>query len=312
MSDLRFATTGENNMSDTIEWPRYNNTLIERGKLTFWVPEDLSEVWYSNEESEQTYTDRAIEVLSILRFKFGLTLRETKGFARSIFEWMGLRLEVPSYTTLCRRLGSLGLILWQDIKRSDLIHVVVDSTGLKVYGEGEWKVRIHGAGKRRTWRKLHLAVNEANNRILGVVLTTNDFKDNKVFLVLMNQVDPQNVSRVTGDGAYDDKKCFAWAEENEVKVVFPPRRRAKTHQHGNSQKKPKLRDILVCGIRKLGRSRWKERVKYHRRSIAETAMYRFKTLLGDRLQSRKFQNQWTEVLIKVNILNQMGTPRTCS
>lgn len=299
-------------MSDTIEWSRYNSTLIDRGKLTLWVPQDLAENWYCSDESNRTYTNRAIEVLSILRFKFGLTLRETEGFAKSLFKWIGLNLGVPSYSTLCRRLGSLSLILWQDVQPHDRIHVVVDATGLKVYGEGEWKVRIHGHSKRRTWRKLHLAVDEANNRILGVVLTTNDFKDNEVLPVLMNQMDPENVSRVTGDGAYDDKKCFAWAEENEVKVVFPPRKGAKTQQHGNSKKKPKIRDILIRGIRKLGRSTWKKKVKYHRRSIAETAMYRFKTLLGNHLQSRKFENQWAEVLIKVNILNIMQTPRTCS
>jgi hypothetical protein len=299
-------------MSDTIEWPRYNSTLIDRGKLTLWVPQALTEVWYCDDESGQTYTDRAIEVLSILRFKFGLTLRETEGFAKSIFEWMGLHLGVPSYSTLCRRLGSLNLILWQDIEINDRIHVVVDATGLKIYGEGEWKVRIHGVGKRRTWRKLHLAVDEANNRILGVVLTTNDYKDNEVLPVLMSQVDPKNVSRVTGDGAYDDKKCFAWGDENKVKTVFPPKRGAKTQQHGNSKKRPKTRDVLIRGMRKLGRSAWKKKVKYHRRSIAETAMYRFKTLLGDRLQSRTFKNQWAEVLIKVNILNQMETPKTCS
>lgn len=299
-------------MSDTIEWSRYNSTLVDRGKLTLWFPQDLTEDWYCKDESSRTYADRAIEVLSILRFKFGLTLRETEGFALSIFEWVGLQLDIPNYSTLSRRLGSLNLILWQDIQSNDRIHVVVDATGLKVYGEGEWKVRIHGVTKRRTWRKLHLAVDEANNRILGVVLTTNDFKDNEVFPSLMNQVDPKNVSRVTGDGAYDDKKCFAWAEENKIKAVFPPRRGAKIQQHGNSKTRPKMRDTLVRGIRKLGRSTWKKRVKYHRRSIAETAMYRFKTLLGDRLQSRKFENQWAEVIFKVNILNQMKTPRTCS
>lgn len=298
-------------MSDTINWPKYNNTLIDRGKLTFWVPENLVDVWYCNEDSDRTYTDRAIETLSLLRFKFSLTLREVEGFAKSIFEWMGLDLEVPSYSTLCRRLGSLSLVLWQDIQYNDKLHVVVDSTGLKVYGEGEWKVRIHGYTKRRTWRKLHLAVDEANNRILGVILTTNDFKDNEVFPALMNQVEPENITRVTGDGAYDDQKCFAWAEENQVKAVFPPRKGAKIQQHGNSKKKPKMRDILVRDIKKLGRRTWKKRVNYHRRSIAETAMYRFKALLGDRLQSRKFQNQWAEVLIKINILNHMQTPRTC-
>lgn len=272
----------------------------------------VAEDGYCGDESSRTYTDRAIEVLSILRFKFSLTLRETESFAESIFKGMGLSMDIPSYSTLCRRLGSLRSTFWQDIGKSDQIHVVVDATGLKVYGEGEWKVRVHGVGKRRTWRKLHLAVNEANNRILGVVLTTNDFTDNQVFTELMDQIDPKNVSRVTGDGAYDDKKCFAWAEAIKVKAVFPPKKGAKIHQHGNSKNQPKMRDILVRSIRKLGRKTWKKRIKYHRRSIAETAMYRFKTLLGDRLQSRKFENQWAEVLLKVNIHNRMETPKTCS
>jgi hypothetical protein len=243
MRNLRFTTTGESNMSDTINWPEYNKTLIERGKLSFWLSNDLKQVWYSEEEGE-TYSDRAIEILSILRFKFGLNLREIEGFSRSLFSWMGLDLKIPSYSTLCRRLGTLKLTLWQDISPDDRIHVVVDSTGLKVYGEGEWKVRIHGYSKRRTWRKVHLAIDEKNNRILGVVLTTNDFKDNEVFHQLINQIDLKNIRQVTGDGAYDDKKCFGWAEENKVKAVFPPRRDAKIQQHGNSKKKPKIRLII--------------------------------------------------------------------
>ena len=299
-------------MSDAIEWPGYNNTLVDRGKLTFWIPENIEKVWYSNEEADRTYSDRAIEVLSVLRFKFGLTLREVEGFASSIFEWMGLQVTIPNYSTLCRRLGALSLVLWQKISPADRLHIVVDSTGLKVYGEGEWKVRIHGVGKRRTWRKLHLAVDEKNNHILGVVLTTNDFKDNEILPALMDQINSKNVAKVTGDGAYDDKKCFTWAEEKKIKAVFPPRRGAKIQQHGNSKKKPKTRDILIRGIAKLGRKKWKKRIGYHRRSIAETAMYRFKALLGDRLRSRMFINQWAEVLIKVNILNKMQTPRTCS
>ena len=299
-------------MSDTIDWPQYNNTLVDRGKLTFWIPEALDKAWYADKGSDKKYTDRAIEVLSVLRFRFGLTLREVEGFAGSIFEWMGLEVDIPSYSTLCRRLGALNLILWQKLSPTDRLHVVVDSTGLKVYGEGEWKVRIHGVGKRRALRKLHLAIDEKNNQILAVVLTTNDFKDNEVLPVLMDQIDSKNIAKVTGDGAYDDKKCFAWAEAKEIKAVFPPQRGAKIQQHGNSKKKPKRRDILIRGIAKLGRKKWKKRIGYHRRSIAETAMYRFKTLLGDRLRSRKFINQWAEVLIKVNILNKMQTPRTCS
>jgi hypothetical protein len=298
-------------MSDTINWPEYNNALIEIGKLTFWIPDDLRQIWYSD-TGDKTYSDRAIEILSIIRFKFNLKLRETEGFAGSLFSWMKLDLKVPNYTTLCRRLSKLNLVLWQDINPDDRIHVVIDSTGLKVYGEGEWKVRIHGYSKRRTWRKLHLAVDEQNNRILGLVLTTNDFKDNEVFIPLVEQIDLKNIKQVTGDGAYDDKKCFSWGEKNGVKIVVPPRKGAKLEQHENSKNKPKMRDILIRGIVKLGRKTWKKKAKYHRRSIAETAMYRFKTLLGNQLRSRKFENQWAEVLIKINILNSMKTPRTCS
>ena len=299
-------------MGDTIKWSRYNSTLIDRGKLTFWVPETVNEIWYSCAGSEKKYSDRAIEVLSILRFKFGLTLREVEGFSRTLLPWIGADLQIPSYSTLCRRMGQMSLVLWQIVSQDDRLHIVVDATGLKVYGEGEWKVRIHGVSKRRTWRKLHLAVDEKNNQILGVVLTSNDYKDNEVFPILMEQLDLTNVSRVTGDGAYDDRKCFAWADAKRIKAVFPPKKGAKIQQHGNSKKRPKMRDQLIRGILKFGKRNWKKRIKYHRRSIAETAMYRFKALFGDRLQSRKFSNQWAEVLIKVNILNQMQTPRTCS
>ena len=113
-------------MSDAIEWPGYNNTLVDRGKLTFWIPENIEKVWYSNEEADRTYSDRAIEVLSVLRFKFGLTLREVEGFASSIFEWMGLQVTIPNYSTLCRRLGALSLVLWQKISPADRLHIVVD------------------------------------------------------------------------------------------------------------------------------------------------------------------------------------------
>ena len=152
---------------------------------------------------------------------------------------MGLKVAIPSYLPLCRRLRALSLILWKKISSNDRLDVVVDSTGLKVCGEGEWKVRIHGVGKRQTWRKLYLVVDERNNRILGVVLTTNNFKDNEVPSVLMDQVDSKNVAKVTGDGAYDDEKYFALAEAKKIKAVLPPRIGAKTPQHGNSKKEDK-------------------------------------------------------------------------
>jgi hypothetical protein len=120
-------------MSDTIEWPRYNSTLVDRGKLTFWIPEDLRENWYSRDGSQRVYSDRAIEILSTIRFKFGLTLRELEGFGKSFFGLIGLNLKIPCYSTLCRRLDGLKLIFWQHIEPNANLNVVVDSTGLRAH-----------------------------------------------------------------------------------------------------------------------------------------------------------------------------------
>jgi len=300
-------------MGNTIHWRTYNSTLQDRGKITFWLPEDLERIWYCTDvDGGRIYSDQAIETLITIRFKYGLALRETEGFVQSIFKLMKLELEVPDFSTLCRRMNKLTVSLNQSLAGKSLMHVVVDSTGLKVFGEGEWKVRTHGYSKRRTWRKLHLAVDESDNQILAVVLSTNDFKDNEIFPDLMSQIEEKKIGQVSGDGAYDDRKCFQWAEKRGILATFPPRRGAKITSHGNAQADPKTRDEHIREIRKMGRKGWKIANDYHRRSLAETAMYRFKTLLSDRLSSKVFEKQWAEVMIKVKILNKMETPTYCS
>jgi hypothetical protein len=295
-----------------INWPLYNRSLVNRGKITFWFSKDTAKLWYNKQKSVRpgasyTYSHSAIEALSVVRFRFGLTLRETQGFAESLAELMKLDVEVPDYSTLCRRLEKVAVDLKAKASGNGPVHVVVDSTGLKVYGEGEWKVRIHGYSKRRTWRKLHLAVDESNNQILSVALSDNSFKDGEVFADLMDGVDA-DLERATGDGAYDDKSCYGWCEEHGAKGVFPPKRGAVIKQHGNSSNEPLARDEYVRDIRKHGRKGWKKKIGYHRRSLAETAMYRFKTILGDRLSSREFVRQAREAGIKCKILNMMRTP----
>ena len=295
-----------------INWPLYSNSLINRGKITFWLSKDLSKGWYNKKKTgsrgaSHTYSPSAIEALSLIRFKFKLTLRETQGFALSLEGLMGLGVKIPNYSTLARRLKGCCQKLKAKILKGETIHVVVDSTGLKVFGEGEWKVRQHGYSKRRTWMKLHLAVNEANNQILSMVLTDNSYKDNEVFEELMDHV-PGEIHQATGDGAYDAKNCWSWVHENGVRGVFPPRKGAKLKNHGNAHVKPSQRDNLIRLRREVGKKKWKKKTKYSRRSLAETAMYRFKTLLGENLSSRSGFNQLAEALIKCNILNQMPTP----
>lgn len=295
-----------------INWPLYNKSLVERGKITFWFSEDVEKSWYNKKKSggrgaSNTYSQAAIDALSLVRFRFALTLRETQGFAESLAELMGLNVDIPDYTTLCRRLLSASQDIAAKLQSGKSVHVVVDSTGLKVFGEGEWKVRTHGYSKRRTWMKLHLSVNEKDNQILSMVLTDNSFKDSEVFEDLMEDIEA-DIDQATGDGAYDAKNCWNWAAENEVRGVFPPRKDAKIKIHGNSDDEPTERDEHIRLRRRVGKKKWKKKTKYSRRSIAETAMYRFKTLLGEYLSSRWFPNQVAEAAIKCRVLNMMATP----
>lgn len=298
-------------MSKKINWKDYNKALVNRGKITLWFPKDADKSWYAppsgKRGSSYRYSDAAIESLSLLRFKFGLTLRALQGFAQSLFGLMGLKIEVPDYTTLCRRLGKLSPKIKRMIKEGRPIHVVMDSTGLKVYGDGEWNSRQHGPSKRRTWRKLHLAVDESNSQIVGAALSDNSFKDNELFEDLVDAIDGE-ITQISADGAYDSRDCYEKSLEEGINLVTPPRRDGRIKNHGNCAGPPHPRDIHLREIRAFGRKQWKEKSGYHRRSLAETGMYRFKVLVGDKLSSRDFNRQANEAIIKCQILNRMPVP----
>ena len=142
---------------------------------------------------------------------------------------------------------------------------------------------------------------------MAVVLSDNSFKDNEVFEDLVDGVDGE-INQISADGAYDSKNCYSKSNDEGIYLVTPPRRGAVIKKHGNCAGPPEPRDIHIREIREMGRKRWKKRNNYHRRSISETAMYRFKTLLGERLSSREFDRQANEAFIKCQILNKMLTP----
>jgi hypothetical protein len=143
-------------------WQEYDTALRQRGSLTIWLSDEALQNWVTEEKSGQPgaspiYSDLAIETMAMLKALFHQGGRQTEGFLASVFELMGVDLPVPDHSTLSRRLGQLDVKLpVRDLQKAR--HVVVDSTGVKVYGEGEWKVRQHGKAKRRTWRKLHVCV----------------------------------------------------------------------------------------------------------------------------------------------------------
>jgi hypothetical protein len=290
-------------------WSKYNRSLTNRGSLTFWISQDLIDNWLAEEltgerGSSPTYTDEAMRAMASVKFVFHQAGRQTSGLVASIFELMEVDLPVPDHSTVSRRMAGIEVEL-PLVPSKKARHIVVDSTGLKVYGEGEWKVRTHGVSKRRTWRKLHLAVDEQTNEIIISGASSNDVSDGEMFVEMIEQTD-EEIEQVSLDGAYDQKKVYqAIGKKKIARASIPPQKNAKIWQHGNTKGKKLLRDENLRHIRRTGRKKWKRDSNYHRRSIAETAMFRYKTIFGDKLQSRKQENQFQEMHIKSAILNRM-------
>ena len=303
-------------------WSSYNRALIARGSLTVWIDDDFWGQWYDHRPSQRgaqfVYSDSTMEWMLTMRVLFGLPLRQTQGFIQSLLALMGLALAVPDYSTLSRRQGHLAVVLpkKQTASPASPMHLVVDSTGLKVYGEGEWKVRQHGWSKRRTWRKLHVGVNEATGEVVAQTLTSHRIDDASQVAPLLAQVD-EAVAAVGGDGAYDRHKVFdALATPPSgppIEPIIALRKDAIIQQHGNCKGPPLARDEILRTMRRKGRKKWKQASGYHRRSLAETLLYRYKHLIGGTLKARSEANQQVESRIGCAILNRMiqqGKPQS--
>ena len=295
-------------------WSEYNAALVKRGSLTLWLSDEVIAQWKNAQKTgkpgaSKTYSDLAIQTLLTFKVLYGLALRQTIGFAESIFELMGVSVDLPVHTTLSRRQKTLAIEL-PTLPASGSRHVVVDSTGIKVYGEGEWKTRQHGVSKRRTWLKLHLGVDEQTGEILGAVVTTNKISDGEMLPDLLDQI-PDDIDQVSADGAYDSSYCYDAIDERGATAAIPPRKDAKIWFHGNRKGAPHPRDENLRAIRQKGRSAWKDDINYHRRSLSETMMYRVKTLFTGEVSARCFENQTTELLLECSIINRfthLGMP----
>ncbi len=289
-------------------WREYNASLVKRGSLTVWVEEGIATQWENKEKSgkrgaSNTYSDLAIETMAQIGEVYHLPLRATEGLMISIISLMKLTIAVPDYSTLCRRRKSLEIKLRAKAKATAR-HIVVDSTGVKIYGEGEWKVRQHGWSKRRTWRKLHLAIDEESQEILVAVVTENNIDDAEMMPVLLDNIEGE-ITQVSADGAYDKDKAYQSIDEHQAIAAIPPRKDAVIHQHGNCDKPPLARDENLRRIRKVGRKKWKQEINYHRRSLAETTMFRLKMLFGEKVKARSFDGQAAQALIRCAALNKM-------
>jgi hypothetical protein len=282
-------------------WSEYEKALVQRGSITFWLSADFERVWlYTGEKqrgSQFDYSDKAIEIM--------LTIKE-------VFQMMNIDLPVPDHSTLSKRSKTLNVKLPR--KTNGSLNLVLDSTGMKIYGEGEWKVRKHGYSKRRTWRKLHLGADPDSGEIQTVLLTANSISDDAVVKDMLEQIE-QTLLSCAADGAYDKRKVYAALNGHspDADILIPPRKNARIWQHGNSKKERLKRDENLRYIRKYGRKQWKEDSGYHIRSLAETIMFRLKTIFGDTLSARLLDTQSTQTLIRclaLNKMTQLGMPES--
>ena len=293
-------------------WREYNQALVDRGKVMFWITEEAIRNWQEHEGKgkrgrPQQYSDTAIQTTLTVREVFRLQLRQTEGFLVSILARVAPALKAPDHSTLCIRAKTLPVAIRVRPVLSTPLHIVVDGTGAKVYGEGEWKVRMHGWSKRRMWKKLHIGIDEATGDILLGEVTGNETADGEMIPSLLRQMsEEQKIRQVSADGAYDTRMCYEELMRRGIPVVaIPPRRGARIWQHGNTETARLPRDENLRRIRTVGRKRWKHEIGYHRRSMAENGMFRLKTIFSDKVRSRTFANQRTELLIRCRALNMM-------
>ena len=294
-------------------WREYNQMLVNRGSIFFWIEQSAQENWHNTEKTGKAgapkdYSDSSILTCLTIQAGFHLSLRAVEGFINSLFQLMRIDLVSPDYSTLSVRAEFLSVDIRAKTDFSHLdepLHIAVDSSGAKVYGEGEWKVRQYGWCKRRTWRKFHLGIDEKTKRLKAVEVTGNDTADCEMLESLLKQI-ASRIDKVSADGAYDRRRCYAVLNKYGAAVNIPPRSNARIWQHGNTLAPPLIRDENLRRIREIGRKQWKIETGYHRRSIAENAIFRFKTIFSDRLSSRNFANQKTEIMLKCRILNQMA------
>lgn len=286
-------------------WKDYNKALCLRGSITFWFDEDAIQSWLNHTRSgkrgkPRTYGDACIYTMLVLKAVYHLPQRATYGLVCSLMQLMEMDLPVPHPTILSRRASSLDVALPRQ-KNNEPLHVLVDATGLKVYGEGEWKVRTHGVSKRRTWRKLHIAMNARTGEILATVSTTSYVSDKEVLPNLLEQI-REKIKIVGGDGGYDYTDCYEEIARQKARALIPPRRTGRLHPQDERLRE---RDKNLREIRKKGRKKWKRESGYDRRSLVETAMMRQKTIFGASLSSRRFHNQATEMTVRSAALNRM-------
>ena len=283
----------------------YDAALRQRGSLTVWFTDKAIAAWKAEPRTtrggQPRYSALAIATALTLRAVFRLALRQTEGLIGSVLALLGLDLAVPDHSTLSRRTETLDVA--SPRPGSAPVHLLVDSTGLKLCGAGEWLLEKHGTRTRRSWRKLHIVVDAETGRIVAATLSTSDVDDACQISTLLDQAGA--VASFTADGAYDQDGVYGEVARRspEVVVIVPPRSRAVPGQMASTAPTPRDRHLQHIAEHSL-RS-WQQTSGYHWGALVEADISRFKRVIGNGLRSRTDRRRTTEIALAVGILNRM-------
>jgi Transposase DDE domain len=301
-------------------WAEYDAALRQRGSLTVWFTEAAVAAWEAEPRTtpggQPHYSDLAITTALTLKAVFRLALRQTEGLIGSVIRLLGLALSVPDHTTLSRRAETLEVPRPRSGspdtgREAEPVHLLVDSTGLKLCGAGEWLIEKHGTKTRRSWRKMHIGVDADTGQIVAATLTPHDVDDGSQVGPLLDQVTGA-VASVTGDGAYDQDGVYASVGERHpaAPVIVPPRSTAVPS--ATAETAPTQRDRHLQLIAEKGRMGWQKASGYNWRARAEATIGRFKRVIGDELRSHTDERRATEMDVAAQVLNRMldlGRPK---
>jgi hypothetical protein len=296
-------------------WREYEQSLRDRGDITLWISQEALDAWTPPQTgtrgAQPVYSDAAIETALSLRLLFRLPLRQTEGFLSAILRLMDVTIPCPDHTTLSRRNATVAIR--RKIARAPQgpMCVIVDSTGLKICGQGEWHAQKHGDKKRKAWKKLHIGV-DAQGRIFASTVTESHAQDPSQTSVLLSQIDG-DIACFVGDGIYDQESVYATVEAHTpgAQVIIPPRKDAVLSPTATTA--PTQRDQHVLAIKSEGRFAWKRRAGYYEQAYAENAFSRWKRTFGDRLRAKRDEAQKREASLACQLLNRMrelGRPQS--
>jgi hypothetical protein len=288
-------------------WRAYDQALRDRGDITLWISQDAIDAWTPPQTGKRgaqpVYADVAIETALTLRLLFRLPLRQTEGFLHSILTLMDLTLPCPDHTTLSRRHATVAIQRQIDQAPEETIALIVDSSGVKVCGQGEWHSQKHGEKTCKRWKKLHIGV-DAQGRIVASTLTESHEQDPSQVPALLSQVE-YRIDRFVGDGIFDQAPVYTAVENHSpgARVIIPPRKDAVVSPTAPTA--PTQRDAHLLAIESEGRCGWKRTSGYYAQSQAENVFSRFKRTFGARLRAKRDASQEREASLACQLLNRM-------